>query len=60
MVLSRLVSFDDLKTSYGVKDLYEILEIISINEYNDYLFQKGSTEKKDFKTELLNRQNQME
>lgn len=33
----RLATMAELQTVYGVKDLYDMLEIIAVDAYNEYL-----------------------
>lgn len=38
MVSSGFATLNELKTIYGVQDLYDFLEIVLINNYNEMVF----------------------
>ena len=41
MISSKLATLHELQTVYGTEDLYNLLEIVAVDNYNQMLASKG-------------------
>lgn len=44
VISSKLATLNELQTIYGIEDLYLLIEIVAVDNYNDYLINQKHAE----------------